>query len=1080
MKHTLRFFLSFTLLLSGILSFAGEKTKDNLACPTATISYLGNSFCVSEPNPQPVTLTGTDAYLGGIYSAMPLGLNINPNTGEIIPSTSAPGTYTVSYTIPAGGSCGPVITTTTITISPINTVSVASSSPTVCINVPITAITHTTTGATGIGTATGLPTGLTAAWSGDTATISGTPTVAGVFNYTFPLTGGCGTNYATGTITVSPSNMVTAASSFQTLCVNTALMTITHNTTGATGIGTATGLPAGVTASWAANTIAIAGTPTTAGVYNYTVPLTGGCGTFNATGTIVVIANNTVSVASSTPTLCINTLLTPITHTTIGATGMGLPTGLPTGVTASWSGNTITISGAPTTDFGSPYNYSIPLTGGCGTVNATGTITVTMASYAGTDGEIYECENNSTIDLFDIISGEQTGGTWTRTSGSGGTFNAAAGTFIPTFGATSSSFIYTVPATSTCAADSSIATINISIPPIGISISGNTSTCAGTPVNLTVTGTPGTVINWTGTPNYFTIGGSGNYILMVTPVETTTYTLISASLNTCSIPLTQSTTVFVSPTPQFMTQIPDITICNGETLDIASQLVSTIPGTTFVWTATTSNVNMSAISGDETNIDQLVNLIDMYSSGVITIEVMPHIGNCNGTSQQILVTVRTIPEITSTIADETTICNYQYVPISVNSNSSTTAFNWQVNQLATTGVQLAGGTISGTSVNGVINVQFQLTNSLLAGTISFDITPVNGICTGSTVYNAITFTVNPIPGTPLGLPTMEICSGEAANLFIATFPNTAGTTLEWTVTDSQNVSGFSNGTGVSPLSINDVLYNTSNVQGYVKYSVTTKLGNCEGGTTDYIVNINPLPNPVLTDGSICIDATTGAPYQGYLLDTQISNLDFTFDWYLLNTITSMYDQIVGASASTYEANVAGSYQVIVTNIVTNCINQASAYVTETFPATGISTTVSEASNPTITVTVNPIGTGNLIYALDNGDWQESNVFTGVEPGSHTVLVSDLEGCTNLSAVVVVNEILTDLVMFPNPSFDNINFSYNNKVMSVQISNQMGQTVLYKDLNTKTGTIDLSDLNMGIYNIVFETESGIVNQRIIKQ
>jgi hypothetical protein len=46
-----------------------------------------------------------------------------------------------------------------------------------------------------------------------------------------------------------------------------------------------------------------------------------------------LLPNNTVSAASSTPTLCINTALTAITHTTTGATGIG--TGLPSGVTAA-------------------------------------------------------------------------------------------------------------------------------------------------------------------------------------------------------------------------------------------------------------------------------------------------------------------------------------------------------------------------------------------------------------------------------------------------------------------------------------------------------------------------------------------------------------------------------------------------------------------------------------------------------------------------------------------------------------------------------------------------------------------------
>jgi uncharacterized protein (TIGR02145 family) len=71
--------------------------------------------------------------------------------------------------------------------------------------------------------------------------------------------------------------------------VNTALTSsITIATTGATGIGTATNLPAGVTAVWSSNVITISGTPTASGTFNYVIPLTGGCGSVNATGTITV------------------------------------------------------------------------------------------------------------------------------------------------------------------------------------------------------------------------------------------------------------------------------------------------------------------------------------------------------------------------------------------------------------------------------------------------------------------------------------------------------------------------------------------------------------------------------------------------------------------------------------------------------------------------------------------------------------------------------------------------------------------------------------------------------------------------
>jgi len=87
----------------------------------------------------------------------------------------------------------------------------------------------------------------------------------------------------------TPANTVSAASSIPTLDVNTTLSAIYFTTTGATGIGTAIGLPAGLTASWAPNVITISGTPTVSGTFNYIIPLTGGYGKVNATGTIIVL-----------------------------------------------------------------------------------------------------------------------------------------------------------------------------------------------------------------------------------------------------------------------------------------------------------------------------------------------------------------------------------------------------------------------------------------------------------------------------------------------------------------------------------------------------------------------------------------------------------------------------------------------------------------------------------------------------------------------------------------------------------------------------------------------------------------------
>lgn len=90
----------------------------------------------------------------------------------------------------------------------------------ICLNDAITNITYSVGGdATGAGV-TGLPTGLSGSYGSGIFTISGTPTLAGTFNYTVTTTGGsCGTANAYGVITVFPQpSAVTLSLSSATIC----------------------------------------------------------------------------------------------------------------------------------------------------------------------------------------------------------------------------------------------------------------------------------------------------------------------------------------------------------------------------------------------------------------------------------------------------------------------------------------------------------------------------------------------------------------------------------------------------------------------------------------------------------------------------------------------------------------------------------------------------------------------------------------------------------------------------------------------------------------------------------------------
>ena len=116
-------------------------------------------------------------------------------------------------------------------------------------------------------------------YAGGVVTITGTPSVAGVFNYTVSTTGPCINPTATGTITVRANTTLTLTSApgtnNQTLCINVPIVNITYAVGGSGTNGTVSGLPSGVTGNYVGGVVTISGTPTASGVFNYTVSTTG-------------------------------------------------------------------------------------------------------------------------------------------------------------------------------------------------------------------------------------------------------------------------------------------------------------------------------------------------------------------------------------------------------------------------------------------------------------------------------------------------------------------------------------------------------------------------------------------------------------------------------------------------------------------------------------------------------------------------------------------------------------------------------------------------------------------------------------
>ena len=106
----------------------------------ATISYASPPYC-SSGGIASITHSGTT---GGTYSSTS-GLSIDANTGDIDLAASTPGTYTVTYSIPASGACALVTSNTSVTVVANPSPPIVTSPVIYCQNATATQLTATGT-----------------------------------------------------------------------------------------------------------------------------------------------------------------------------------------------------------------------------------------------------------------------------------------------------------------------------------------------------------------------------------------------------------------------------------------------------------------------------------------------------------------------------------------------------------------------------------------------------------------------------------------------------------------------------------------------------------------------------------------------------------------------------------------------------------------------------------------------------------------------------------------------------------------------------------------------------------------------
>jgi gliding motility-associated-like protein len=470
-------------------------------------------------------------------------------------------------------------------------------------------------------------------------------------------------------------------------------------------------------------------------------------------------------------------------------------------------------------------------------------------------------------------------------------------------------------------------------------------------------------------------------------------------------------TIVVHPLPTVIPSVITQSFCSGGTTNI--NLLSNVSGATFSWTATATTItgqSGSVTGSGATSINQTLILnANQVAAGQVTYVIVAEANGCLGASTTVVVTVNPIPNVIVSPASLTqTICSGQATNISFSGAINNTVYSWSV--VSSVGVSGALNA-SGASINQILT-----TTGLSQGTVVYEVTPSLNGCPGTP--QRITVTVNPVPVIFGSATHPDLCSGESTFISVSTF--NAATVFNWTV-DPVGVSGASAGTN-SGLFINiaQPLTTTGNTRGYVDYIITPVLTGCPGIPITVRVYVDPLPVVSLTDGTICVDGA-GVPFQTYVLDSGLNDVDYDFVWTFEDGTTPVAT-IPGATSATYTATQVGTYTVVAINSTTNCVsNIASAVVTATNPATSLTVTQSEyfSDNATLVVTVTG-GNGTLLYQLDQGVLQESNVFTGVTGGTHDITVVDTQGCTYLTQKVLV----IDYPKYFTPNGDGYNDTWN--------------------------------------------------------
>ncbi len=272
------------------------------------------------------------------------------------------------------------------------------------------------------------------------------------------------------------------------------------------------------------------------------------------------------------------------------------------------------------------------------------------------------------------------------------------------------------------------------------------------------------------------------------------------------------------------------------------------------------------------------------------------------------------------------------------------------------------------------------------------IAPFTPACPDETHFEVTVVAAPVAHAVPAAMTT--VCDEDGTNDGITSFDLAS---LNATVLGSQtgaefNVTYFA----TMPDATNNVNPITATTSAFAFVRVNNSLAPLCFDVKPILIHVNKLPEPTPHDGVICFNTQTNTLISPYTISSGLSAATHHFQW------KNEAGNIVGTGSS-YTAVAPGIYTVTATNISTGCSSAAvPATVTPSEPAV-LSYSVTEDFADSQSVTIITIGTGDYEFQLDNGVFQDSNIFENVPSGLHNVTVRDKNGCgISTTTALVVN------------------------------------------------------------------------------